>query len=481
MNSIRRFLVIVLLAIIVLSTFIATLRGYLSSMSEAEVLFNQRLQQQVDLLNYALPGLQQQLNQSTLPLTYTAGNSDAQTALEFQLISSNGELLAHSTSMPNYPVAELKIGFSHVNFDGYRWHLFITPSAVTSIWYILAERDDQRYRLAEAMILQAVYPMVAAVPLIGIMIWLIIGVGLKPIQRFAHELQRRTATDLEAISLQDVPTELTLLVHSTNELLRRLEASFVREKRFSGDAAHELRTPIAALKIHCDNLLQELQSISSTALPIPRSAQKVQQGIVRISYLVEQILMLNRTSPDHFMGNFSPVNLTQLIKNIIAEHSLLLEEKQHSIEFDGETCWVMGDRTALEILFNNLLSNAIKYTPPKGMINMNTWLKEGKVIVEVMDNGIGIPEEQYQRVFDRFYRVGGDRHYSQVSGCGLGLAIAKQVATLHNTDIKLAHSCYEYGLLVTVTFNAFTPSLDDRRKAQKNYHLSVWSTNDENH
>lgn len=457
MNSIRRFLVIVLLAIIILANFIAALRGYLSSMDEAEALFNQRLMQQVDLLNYALPGLLHTRATNSGVLILPSTDTATQASLEFQMVDNEGVLLARSDIMPEDSVAPLKAGFSYRNFNGYRWHILVAPSANQQAWFILAERDDQRYRLAETMILQAVYPMVVAIPIIGVIVWLILVLGLRPIATFATELRKREATDLHPIPESDVPKELLPLAQSANELLRRLDASFAREKRFSGDAAHELRTPIAALKIHCDNLLQEL-------LPVPESALKVKEGIERMGYLVEQILLLNRTAPDHFMGKFARVNLTTLAKKVITENSAGLESKHHSIEFDGDNCWIMGDQLALETLLGNLLGNAIKYTPAYGQIAVNTWQRGTDVVLEVMDNGPGIAEGQHERVFDRFYRVGGDRHNSQAPGCGLGLSIVKQVVDLHCARITLTRSRFASGLLVIITFSSHSLSPADQDK-----------------
>ena len=464
MRSIRRFLVITLLAIVTLANFIAAVRGYLGSMDEAGQLFNQRMMQQVDLLNYTLPGLLEQIRTRQDVLLLPERSMDNGASLEFQWIDSDGQLLARSAAMPPTVVAPLEPGFSFVNFDQYRWHLLVTPSADKQSWFILAERDDQRYRLAESMILQAVYPMVLAIPLIGVIIWLVLGIGLKPVSRLAEELRQREATDLHALEQRDMPIELAQLTQSTNDLLRRLSASFAREKRFSADAAHELRTPIAALKIHCDNLLLEQN-------PPLASALKLQAGVQRMHYLVEQILLLNRTAPDHFMGKFEPTNLTCLIKEMIAEHSEMLEAKHQQIEFEGDDCWVMGDRPALETLFNNLLSNAIKYTLTHGRIAVNTWQRGSKVVLEVMDNGPGIPEGQRERVFDRFYRVDGDRHNSQTPGCGLGLSIVKQVVDLHGACIQLTQSRFERGLLVMVTFAAYVPSAQDMRNRQASQYV----------
>lgn len=455
MKSIRGFLVIILLAIVTLANFAAAVRGYLGSMTEAERLFDQRMLQQVDLLNYTLPKSFENIAHSQLPLQFPARTSATEMSLEFQWVSPDGKLLARSAAMPEQVVAPLENGFQFANFHNYRWHLLVTPSSDNASWFIVAERADQRYRLAESMILQAVYPMVMAIPIIGLIIWWVLGLGLKPITNLARELRQREATDLHPLNQKNMPNELLQLAQSANDLLRRLDASFAREKRFSGDAAHELRTPIAALKIHCENLMQELN-------PAPESVIKLKQGVERMSYLVEQILLLNRTAPDHFMGTFETINLTQLAKQAIVDHSAALDAKQHQIEFNGDECWISGDRSALTSLLNNLLGNAIKYTPNNGQLALNTWRRGKQVVLEVMDNGPGIPADARERVFDRFYRLGGDRHNSKVPGCGLGLSIVQQVVSLHSAHISLTESRAGQGLLVMVTFAA-APQVDTKQ------------------
>ncbi len=461
MKSIRIFLVVLLVAIVTLANFAAAVRGYLGSMEEAERLFNKRLLQQVDLLDYLLPARYEENLQRPAPEIFptslkndSPGLSPQIADLQFQWVSNEGKLLARSAAMPNEIITDLKAGNQFVNFNHYRWHVLVAEAADDSGWYLLAERDDQRYRLAESMILQAVSPMVIAIPLIGFVIWWVLGIGLKPVSALAKEFHAREASDLRPIEHQSMPIELIQLAQSANELLRRLESSFVREQRFSADAAHELRTPIAALNIHCENLLHEIS-------PVPDSAQKLQQGIKRMSYLVEQILLLNKTSPDHFMSQFIPVNLTALTKQVVVAASESLSEKNINIEFEGDECWINGDATALETLVNNLLGNAIKYTHENGHVALHTWLRGNVVILEVMDNGPGIPAEQLERVFDRFYRLNGDRHDSGTPGCGLGLSIVKQVVDLHQAHIQLSQSSFESGLLVTVQFTA-------GKKGQKN-------------
>jgi two-component system sensor histidine kinase QseC len=449
MKSIRIFLVIILIAIVTLANFIAALRGYTGSMVEAEKLFDQRLLQQAELLAYSAPANTNTNTNTNTNNTVVRQSQNASTdqPLQFQIINDATVVIERSAAMPETPVTELVAGLNLVNFNNYRWHTLVYRDVEKSLWIIVAERNDQRYRLAESMILQAVFPMVIAIPIIGVIIWLVVGFGLRPINRLASEFRQREANDLSIIKTTTMPSEFNQLIQSANELLRRLDASFDREKRFSGDAAHELRTPIAAMKIHCENLLQEMITPSV-------SAQKLQQGIERMSYLVEQILSLNRMSPDHFMGRFEPLNLTQLLKQQVAELSVAVHDHGHSIEFEGDECWVLGDGAALSTLLNNLLGNAIKYTPNNGKIYVATWLRGDQVVLEVMDNGAGIAPEACERVFDRFYRLDGDRNNSNVQGCGLGLSIVKQVVDLHGATITLTHSRFATGLLVIVSFLA---------------------------
>ena len=448
MNSIRRFLTITLLSVVTLLNFLAAVRGYQSSMRETEQLFNQRMYQQLDLLNYSLPGL------AASPATHifdsSAGRADAlEFGVEFQWLSAEGKLLARSKMMPEQPISALQNGFAFRNFDGYRWHVLVARSNDGTSWFILAERDDQRFRMAEAVILPAVYPMVAAIPLLGLIIWILLGVGLRPVANLASDLERREASDLHPVPEQAMPAELRQLAHATNSLLRRLAASFAREKRFSADAAHELRTPIAALRIQLENLLE--------LLPERRpEIAKLQLGIERMQHLVEQILLLNRIAPDQFAAQLKPLNLCAFVRTQIALQSEALTAKALEIELLDGAAWINGDQDALAALMRNLLDNAIKYTPEGGQIRVQTETNGEQVHLSIADSGIGIAPELYTRVLDRFYRVGGDQHGGEIPGCGLGLSIVQQVTQLHGASLTLGNSPFASGLSVSVRFQALT-------------------------
>jgi two-component system sensor histidine kinase QseC len=272
-------------------------------------------------------------------------------------------------------------------------------------------------------------------------------VGLKPIATLARDLEQREASDLSALPTSELPTELRQLGVSANSLLRRLEASFARERRFSADVAHELRTPLAALRIQCENFAFAHPQ-DEAALP------KLQAGIERLDHLVEQILVLNRVAPDQYMGRFEAVALCRLARQVVAEHGEAIAARNHEIELAGEEVSVRGDAAALASMLGNLLGNAIKYTSPGGHLRIVVAREGSGARLEVCDDGVGIEPALRDRVFDRFYRVDGDRHASSERGSGLGLSIVKQVAELHGASVALLDSPFGRGLRVRITFPA---------------------------
>ncbi len=445
MTSIRIFLIVMLVATITLVNFIAALHGYRESLGKADRLFNGLLMQKAELIKaYTLEG---SLDGIKEPKRVIEGffKEEEGPAFSFQVWDTDNHLLIRSANAPEERLLPLKDPMSEINFNGHRWIALGAFDDTHKTWVIVAERTDIRYQLAEKIILESVFPIVLVVPFIGGMIWLIVGFGLRPIGQLAGNLGKKEASDLGPISMENIPAELTLLATSANGLLARLESSFAREKRFAGDAAHELRTPIAALKIHLQNLLSELNSQ-------PESAKKLKLGIDRIGHLVEQILNLNRTSSDHFMAQFSCIDLAEIAKKVIRAQIVSVNNKKQTISFTGKSCDVKGDSFAIEILIKNLISNAVKYTPSGGTITIHTETSGQESVLNVIDNGVGIPEDQFERVFDRFYRLPSGRREAFELGCGLGLSIVKQIVDLHNASIRMSQSGDKKGLCVSVRF-----------------------------
>lgn len=436
MKSIRLYLLLSLLATITLVNFVSLLHGYQSSMQKAQALFDSRLQSTARLIASANSEVveRDKIAEQQTPYTY------------FQIIDASGsEILTRSKNAPLVPLGGMDEGFHDINFNSYRWRNFVYQDHQLDRWIVVAERVDIRYTLAEEVVIESLLPIVMTIPVAALIIWFAVGVGLRPLHQFVEQIRGKRADDLSPVTLATVPAELVPLVDNTNALLTRLDDAFSREQRFSADAAHELRTPISVLKVHLHNLQTRMANQDE-------DLTLLKEGVERMGHLIEQILALYRTSPDQAAVKFEPVDLYLVAQNLIARDYDKFESKQQTIELIGETSLIKGNAFAIETLLQNLLSNANKYTPLKGQIRVTVSNDETTTSVMVDDSGSGIPEAQYQRVFERFYRMHADRHDSGETGCGLGLTIVKHIVDLHQAQIQLAHSCFDTGLRVRITF-----------------------------
>jgi two-component system sensor histidine kinase QseC len=235
------------------------------------------------------------------------------------------------------------------------------------------------------------------------------------------------------------------VITTTNDLLSRLEASFAREKQFASDAAHELRTPISALKVHLHNISKDLPAGNHDLVQLEAAAD-------RMGNIVDQILALHRTAPDQYMAQFRKLDLYQLVQEAIISTYAGFEEKNIQLELTGSHTTLSGDQFALETLVKNLLDNACKYTPAGGHVGVSVSGDSAGAKLQIEDSGPGVPAAHYHRIFDRFYREGGDQHQSGVIGCGLGLAIVRHIADLHGASIDLQGSSFESGLSISIVF-----------------------------
>lgn len=471
MKSIRFFLSIVILSTITLMAFLSALNGYRDSMSKADQLFDSELVDKARLLSMAFSahhGKQKQSNNtpfqnymSNSDLSDLEANNSHQNGDEllrdhesdeffaFQ-IWQNDKLLLRSLHAPQSTIAHFEKGFQEINFLNHRWRAYIFYNQTSNLWIITTERMDIRYVLAENIVLETILPVVIMLPFLGLIIWSIITYGLSPLRTLAKELGNKKADDLTPLAIDKQPIELVQVVNSTNDLFKRLKASFLREKRFASDAAHELRTPISAIKIHLHNL-------SHIISPDEKSFKQLKMSVERMGHLVEQILNLNRISPEQYITRFSRLNLYNLVQNVIVSEYVNFEENNLQIALEGEVCYINGDQFALESLVQNLISNACKYTPSGGSVLISVKCSSESVILAVEDSGPGVPEDQYARLFDRFYRLDGDCHDSGTIGCGLGLAIVQQIVELHRAEILLGKSSFASGLLVKVIFSNEEP------------------------
>jgi len=445
MKSIRLYLIAALFSSIAIVIFIAMLVGYQRSLKQANSLFEHDLEDKYQLISHLLLHFQDEKN--------TVHNIDndldhlKKFSALYQVIDKNGQVVLQSGDLGELPLTQLTNGTTDFNFNGRRWHALVKQPEYLPYRIMVAEQDDLRYWLADSIIVDILRPIIIGLFFIVLLVWFIIHAGFKPIEQLTKSIREKSASDLSTIPSKNIPAELHAISKSVNELFVRLTSSFDREKRFTSDAAHEMRNPITALKIHIDNLLEEMPEKSEPLL-------KIKQAIDRLSSLVEQMLVLHRMSPDQYIANFSCINLRTVTQEVIAEIYPDIEKKSQSIEFEGKDCSINADLFGIEVLIKNLIGNASKYTPKQGRIRVSLSADEAShegVILSIEDSGCGIPDTEKQRVFDRFYRVGGDRHHSKTIGSGLGLSIVKHIADLHQATLDLATSEWG-GLCVTVHF-----------------------------
>ena len=460
MGSIRLFLILLLMGVVTIANFTAAVRGYLGSMQEAEAFFDERLEAHLEFIHASL-GLALRESALQTPLTIVPSVSlhrplPLNYHIEFQVFHPQKGLVARSEDFPVEALVTWEEGFSEFEFQGVRWRGRIHWDAPLGLWYLVAERFDQRYSLAESVIVRAILPLVLVIPLLAIAIWAIVTFALGPLKSLTLALSQKSVRDFSPLPRSRLPRELTPLVDAINALLARLAQAFAREQRFSADAAHELRTPLAALKIHAANLRSSLQSPAEAQQAL-MLAERVQLSADRMGHLIQQILTLNRAADGAWSEQLEPTELLALSRQICADFYYQADEKYQSLEIlaEGEFT-VVGNPWALTILLSNLIGNAIKYTPVGGLIRINLTKSPQSVEWVVDDTGPGIPLELRERVYDRFYRVGGDRHASDTLGCGLGLSIAQQIVQLHGARMTLGASQLG-GLMVTVEFPHLNP------------------------
>ena len=430
MTSVRRYLISVLIALLVLTSFLAALQSYRLSADRASVLFDQDLQ----------------LVAASILQHYHVNTSGVEQGLAVQL-SQQGQLVFHNALAPALQL-EAPLGFSEQNFLGKRWRVYIEQA--DEQWRIMvAQPLQQRLQLADEVITASLYPVILSLPLQALLIWLVVSRALKPLSALSAELTARKSSELKPITLSQIPEELQPVLNATNTLFERLSAAFEREKRFASDVAHELRTPLSVLQITLHNAITHARQ---QGIPQDDAAmQALQEGVERMRQLIEQIMLLNRTHPDNFQANTKPLDWAALCRSVVAEQFSQLESRQQQISIEGlEHLEVKADEFALRLLVANLLGNAIKYTPVGGKIILTLSSTVTNAVLEVADSGPGIPEQEYNQVFNRFYRVGGDRHQSGAPGSGLGLSIVKELVQLHGGNIMLGRSDFASGLKVTV-------------------------------
>ncbi|MDP1659046.1 MAG: ATP-binding protein [Methylotenera sp.] len=438
MNSLRLRLVLLLSIGLGIAWLVAAWFTHMESRHEIDELFDAQLAQSAQVL---LGTTRHELHErdehgeDEIAITH-----EYEQKLAFQ-IWREGNLLMRSTAAPTTTLGSDREGYSEGVINGEPWRVLTRWDAQYEFMIQVAEPLAARERLARHITLKMLLPTLIALPVLALLIWFGVGAGLRPLQQLKQEVKQRTANRLEPVAMAGVPEEAVPLVKALNDLFARLEDAFEGERRFTADAAHELRTPLAALKIQAQVALRSKDEAERNS-----ALENVLHGVDRATRLVEQLLTLARVDPETAVTNYKQLDLHALTVSVMADVEPLAHVKQIEMLLEeGQACHVLGDDTQLRLLLRNLLDNAIRYTPVGGRVSVSVSDKDS-VVLEVRDTGPGIPESEREQVQQRFYRIAG----SGEEGSGLGLSIVRRIAELHGARLELGDNGTGPGLLVRV-------------------------------
>jgi two-component system, OmpR family, sensor histidine kinase TctE len=312
----------------------------------------------------------------------------------------------------------------------------------------VAENRAARNEFATQILARMVLPQLLLIMLAGFMLWYAVGRALAPLETLRREVESRSHRDLSALPIQQTPQEVRPLISAMNELLDRLSLALAAQQRFIADAAHQLRTPIAGLKTQTELALRQAPAGDAQA-----TLRQLRSATEQTTHLVNQLLSLARAEPPGGRAHPSQrLDLHALARSATTDWVPRALERNVDLGFDtdSERVDIDADPFLLREMLNNLLDNAIRYTHPGGQVTVRVGFDAGRPRVSVEDNGPGIPETERSRVFERFYRVLG----TGTEGCGLGLAIVREIAQSHGAEVKLASAIDGTGTTVHVIFPA---------------------------
>ncbi len=457
-RSIRQRLLVTLLLIVIVSWGVTALSGYYEAHHEIEELFDAQLAQSARVL---LAMSSHELEEERLfgqfgnnvisayEAEITTGH-EYERKLAFQVWTEGSKLALRSDNAPTSPLAGAANGFSERSLNQQRWRVYSLSNPDGTIRVQVAQSLEIRNELVEAIVQRLLIPILLSLPLLAVLIWFGIARALRPLLDLARDVARRDPEQLQPLPLENIPTESRPLVESLNQLFHRLETAFENERRFTADAAHELRTPLAALKVQA-----QVAQGSADETARRHALRQLVQGVDRATHLVQQLLTLARLDPDTAYANKGKVDLRALARDILGEAAQAARKKNIDLSLASECQGsVHGNFDALSILLRNLVENAIRYTPEGGTVEVRVQASGNQgVELIVADSGPGIPAEERAQAMERFYR---GRAVQQIPGSGLGLSIAQRVAQHHKATLILGDSTLG-GLEVTVRFPSTSP------------------------
>ncbi|UOD30766.1 sensor histidine kinase N-terminal domain-containing protein [Massilia violaceinigra] len=435
-HSLRGRLLWFLLAAISIAAVAQASIAYRTALSDADQIFDYHMQQMALSLRSSAP-----LSNNTDSAATVEADAE-NNELMVQVWTPDGVRVFRTVSRTNLPQHAV-LGFSNVKANNTTYRVFSVQSSTQTLQ--IAQDMAVRRNMAGNLALRTVGPIAVMMPILMLVVWWVVSGSLQPVSRVRTQVAARQADDLSPVSEADLPDEVLPLVQELNLLFGRVKTAFDAQQHFVADAAHELRTPLQALKLQVLSL-ERADSPEARGVAVGR----LTAGIERATRLVEQLLVLARQEASAASGvKTQPVELADLAKRALADLAGAAQTRGIDLGLArADPVQVAGQPDALMIMLRNLIDNALKYTPAGGTVDISV-TGEGKgAALVVEDSGPGIPADERERVFNRFYRIAG----SEASGSGLGLAIIKAIAERHGARLSLGESAKLGGLSVRIDF-----------------------------
>lgn len=425
-HSIKRFLLICITFAIVMIYGLISFASYLVSKDELDEVYDATLQQVANVV------ADQHLAINDIHHFYNNNKPRVDNGIEreeefyVRVLAEDGTTLYVSHQKSQVPVPT-GLGFSTQKHLNKKWRFFTTKANQETI------QVAQPLKFREATIKETALSLMVSqlvfIPILGILLFMAIKKALAPLSKLSADIQQRDELDFTPFSEDGLPAEIKPLVHSLNTFMKKASDMVSTLKRFTSDAAHELRTPITALRIQLTLIEQ-----AKTKTELKLAVNNLKRGIERSDQLIHQLLTLARTEPNSNTVKPDKIKMLHLIKECVED--LLPQANKKLIDLGlntSEEFEVVGVHHEIKVLINNIMANAIHYTPCNGKVDIALFANHRNIILEIKDTGPGIPNDDLERVFERFYRGKNDN----VTGSGLGLSIVKEIAIKHNADIEI--------------------------------------------
>ncbi len=354
-----------------------------------------------------------------------------------------GRLVLRSANAGTSPISSHGPGFSTERLgDGQLWRVFSTVGAEQDVLVLVGEHTESRDAILLAVLQGVLVPLAFALPLLALVGWWSVRQGLLPLRQLSQLLGQRRPQALEPLQIDDLPSEMKPMVQSLNALFDRIAQMVVSERRFTADAAHELRTPIAGIRAQAQVAMGAMDDVAQRE----HALQATLAGCDRATRLVEQLLTLARLEATA-APTTANLDLSATARRVAADLGSAALERHQTLELVANApCAVAGDEMLIGVMVRNLIDNAIRYSPNGARILLNVANESGQAVLRVQDSGAGMSEPEMARLGERFFRVLG----SQQPGSGLGWSIVRRIADVFGVQVQVSRSKSLGGLAVAM-------------------------------